>query len=184
MPRRRLSKATQFAVIDALAQFASVADVQRTLREDFALEVPLKTIAYYNAAVAGNDLAQHLRDRFAEQRRDALLDLEGIGIANKAVRLRRLERIYHQAGRNHVLALAALEQAAKEMGDAYTNTRKLQPLGGDGQPTSGVLMVPVVSPDDWFASAARSQAELTETAAAAAAEAVASVPSHPVRGAR
>ncbi|HDE2557988.1 TPA: DUF2280 domain-containing protein, partial [Klebsiella pneumoniae] len=54
-----------------------------------------------------------------------------IPIANKAYRLRALDRMMTKAEsmRNMALAASLMEQAAKECGDAYTNKQKVEHSG-------------------------------------------------------
>jgi Uncharacterized conserved protein (DUF2280) len=62
--------------------------------------------------------------------------LDDIAIAQKAARLRRLQRIADRAEDigNLALALQTLEQAAKEMGDVFTNRCATELTGRDGGP--------------------------------------------------
>ncbi|MGV1223480.1 DUF2280 domain-containing protein, partial [Klebsiella pneumoniae] len=73
------------------------------------------------------------RDRF-------LNEISDIPIANKAYRLRVLQRMSTTAEGMKNLGMTAqlLEQAAKEVGDAYSNKQKVELTGKDGGPLNQV----------------------------------------------
>ncbi|MDH8602355.1 DUF2280 domain-containing protein, partial [Klebsiella pneumoniae] len=75
------------------------------------------------------DLFNRTRDRF-------LNEISDIPIANKAYRLRVLQRMSTTAEGMKNLGMTAqlLEQAAKEVGDAYSNKQKFELTGKDGGP--------------------------------------------------
>lgn len=77
-----------------------------------------------------------LKAVFEETRKSFLEDTSGIAISHKAVRLRALQRMAERAEEvgNIVAAMDLLEQAAKEVGDAYSNRRVLAHEGKDGGP--------------------------------------------------
>jgi hypothetical protein len=68
------------------------------------------------------------RTLFDAERKRFLEDVGNIGIAQKAVRLQRLEKLCTIAleRRNVKLAAEVLEQAAKEMGEVFTNRREVR----------------------------------------------------------
>ncbi|MEP8995491.1 DUF2280 domain-containing protein, partial [Enterobacter hormaechei] len=65
-----------------------------------------------------------------------------IPIANKAYRLRALDRMMNNAEkmRNIALATEIIEQAAKECGDAYTNKHKFEHSGPNGGAIQTITM--------------------------------------------
>lgn len=77
-------------------------------------------------------LAQKWVELFHETRKRFQTELSDIPIANKAYRLRALDRMMTKAEsmRNMALAASLMEQAAKECGDAYTNKQKVEHSGG------------------------------------------------------
>jgi Uncharacterized conserved protein (DUF2280) len=83
----------------------------------------------------GATLAEDFKRLFFETRKQFLEDLESTPIANKAVRLRRLDRMANVAEDRGNLVLAADlgERAAKEVGGAYTNKHQLEHTGKDGK---------------------------------------------------
>ena len=75
------------------------------------------------------DLFNHTRARFQSE-------ISDIHIANKAYRLRMLDRMANRAEsiKNYALTAQLIEQAAKECGDAYTNKLRVETTGKDGGP--------------------------------------------------
>ena len=73
------------------------------------------------------DLFNHTRDRF-------LNEIYDIPIANKAYRLRVLQRMSTTAENMKNIGMTAqlLEQAAKEVGEAYSNKQKVEHTSPDG----------------------------------------------------
>lgn len=129
----RLTNEAQTFVVQALACHDSPSAVVKAVKEEFGLTVSRQLVESYDPTKrAGRNLAKKWRDIFEATREAFLEDTAKIGIANKAVRLRMIGRIADRAetAGNSVVALQALEQAAKEVGDAFTNKRELMGAGG------------------------------------------------------
>ena len=92
--------------------------------------------------VAGKGLAQKWVELFNLTRDRFLNEISGIPIANKAYRLRVLDRMATRAEGMKNLALTAeiIEQAAKECGDAYTNKHKFEHSGPNGGAIQTITM--------------------------------------------
>lgn len=124
-------------ITEALACFDSPSQVSEAVKKEFGLTVTRQRCeAYDPTKSASKGLGKKWRELFYETRERFKRDTEDIAIANRAYRLRSLGRIALRAEemRNLALAMQALEQAAKEMGDAYVNRRLDQPCrppGGD-----------------------------------------------------
>lgn len=124
--RGRLTPQQKTYVVQQLAAFEAPADVRRALKVEFGVEISDNAVRGYDPTnPKGAALSQRWRELFDRTRAAYLQDAARVGIANKVHRLVRLDRIAARAEQqgNFALALSALEQAAKEMGDAYTNTR-------------------------------------------------------------
>jgi len=77
--------------------------------------------AYNPTRVIGKDLSAKLREHFFKTREAFRRQIDEIPISSRSVRLRALDRMavrFEDMG-NLLGAMAALEQAAKEMGGAY-----------------------------------------------------------------
>jgi hypothetical protein len=131
-----LNRVAKLLIIERLACFDSPSEVVKALKEELGLEVTRQQVWTYDASkphlrermsadlVAAFDL---IRGRFND-------DLGAIPIANKAYRLRVLQRLvekYLDAGAGAIVA-QFLEQAAKESGDAFTNRHKIEHSGKIG----------------------------------------------------
>lgn len=115
-------------IVQQLACFDSPAAVAEAVKKEFGLSVSRQAIEAYNPTRrAGERLAEKWRTLFDASRKRFVDDTAGIGIAHKAVRLQRLDRMQLKAEAQGNLKLAAElgEMGAKEQGGAYTNTRVL-----------------------------------------------------------
>lgn len=124
--RGKLTDSAKTFVVQQLAAFEAPADVRRALKADFGVEISDNAVRGYDpTSPKGAALSQRWRELFDHARRTYLEDITRVGISHKVHRLVRLDRMAARAEAQGNFAMAAqlLEQAAKEMGDAYTNTR-------------------------------------------------------------
>ena len=129
----KLTPEAQTFVVQALACFDAPTAVAGAVNREFGLKITPQGVEKYDPTKrAGRQLAAKWRALFEETRKVFLEDTARIGVANKAVRLRAIGRIADQAETrgNVALALQALEQAAKEVGNAYSNRREVSGPGG------------------------------------------------------
>lgn len=129
-------------VVGRLACYDSPTEVMKALKEEHGIEATRSQVQAYDPTTAqGSRLSPKLTEIFETTRAKFLADTTSIPIANKAVRLRMLQRAADAAaGRgNHQLMSTLLEQAAKEVGDAFTNRQKIDHGGAVGS-------VPIPSP--------------------------------------
>lgn len=133
----KLNDEAKTYVVTSLAAFDTPSTVASNVKAEFNLAVTKQAIEAYDPNKrAGRNLAPKWRKLFEEAREAFLRGTAEIGVSHKAVRLRMLDRMagLAEARGNYVLAAALLEQAAKEMGEAYTNRHKLELAGKDGGP--------------------------------------------------
>lgn len=119
-------------VVQALACFDTPTQVAALVKEEFGIVITRQQVATYDPTkVNGRDLSKELRALFEETRADFKANVEAIPIAQQSYRLRVLHRLTQQAEQqgNKALVAQLMEQAAKEVGGAYTNTRRHE--GGD-----------------------------------------------------
>jgi len=134
MANPKYSDDVKTRVVQSLACFDSPSVVAKAIKADFGVEIsPQAVEAYDPNKAAGKKLSERFRLLFAETRKAFLEDTSQIAISHRAVRLRTLQRMAEKAETlgNMVLAASLLEQAAKEVGDSYTNRREL--TGKDGK---------------------------------------------------
>ncbi len=81
--------------------------------------------------VSGKGLAKKWVELFTITRERFQTEIASIPIANKAYRLRALDRMAAATeNKNFGMTAQLMEQAAKEVGDAYTNRQKVEHSGG------------------------------------------------------
>lgn len=130
-----LAEPVKIAIVQGLACFDTPTQVVANLKDEFGLTVPRQQMAGYDPTKAtGAKLSQKLRAIFEATRAQFLADIGGIPIAQQAYRLRVLQRNLERAEQrgNAALVITILEQAAKELGGAFTNRREV--TGKNGQP--------------------------------------------------
>lgn len=134
MARHKLTGAVQLFIVQQLATFEKPSAVLAALKENFGVEVAFQAVAYYD--ISNPNLPKKWKQVFEETRARFLEDTAAIPIANKAFRLKELDRLYHRTKatrlENPVDQRATLEQAAKEAGDAFTNRQKIEHDGTVG----------------------------------------------------
>jgi hypothetical protein len=145
-----LSSEVKIFIIQSLACFDRPSKVMKAVKEEFDLVVTRQAVHWYDAdRKGGEEIPEQWRQMFAAARKRFLDETADIGIANRAVRLRKLDQIAAKAEEvgNHMVVLAACEAAAKEMGGAYSNKRHHELTGKDGKDLQGAGTV-VVIPDN------------------------------------
>lgn len=120
----RLSMDHKRLVVQRLATFVAPSDIVAELKE-LGITASIEQIWHYDPTAKGSDVGQRWRSLHAETRAQFIASTADIPIANKSYRLQELDDMARRAKRkeNYPLAAALHEQAAKEMGEAYTNRR-------------------------------------------------------------
>lgn len=134
----KLSDEVKAFIVSALACYDSPSTVAAAVKAEFGIEVSRQQVEGYDPGKRqGEKLSDKLKTLFEKSRKAFLEDTDDIPIANKAVRLRRLDRMARTSEDrgNYVLASSLIEQAAREMGGAYTN--KFEHTGKNGKPLAG-----------------------------------------------
>lgn len=137
MAGKTLTDEVKTFIVQALACFDSPSTVAAAAIKELDVSVTRQQVEKYDPTKrAGQSLSAKWRALFHETRRAFLEDTATIAISHRAVRLRALQRMAEKAEDrgNMPLAASLLEQAAKEVGEAYTNRQKLEHTGRDGGP--------------------------------------------------
>ncbi|RAS62644.1 hypothetical protein DET48_11438 [Vibrio diazotrophicus] len=124
-------------IVQALACFDPISEVAESVQKEFGLKITKQQIESHDPTkVSGKNLAQKWVDLFNTTRERFQNEISDIPIANKAYRLRALDRMATKAEsmRNFNLTAQLIEQAAKECGDSYTNKQKHEHSGAGGGP--------------------------------------------------
>jgi hypothetical protein len=122
-------------IVQALACFDTPSTVADSVKEEYGITVTRQQVESYDPTKAGGaSLSKKWRELFASARDRFQSEIADIPIANKAYRLRVLDRMMSRAEKSRNLPLAAqiIEQAAKETGDSYTNKQKHDHTSSDG----------------------------------------------------
>ena len=126
-----MTKVQKVFVVELLAQFEEPSAVVAAVHETFGVQVSRQQVYNLDPTKAANDdrISEELRTLHAEVRARFLKEIEDIPIANKAYRLRLLQKQVEKSPGNAKLVRQACEQAAKEVGGVFTNKHTLE--GGE-----------------------------------------------------
>jgi hypothetical protein len=119
-------------IVHSLACFDTPSQVAASVKQQFSLDVSLQQLQAYNPATrAGARISEKLKTIFNETRKKFLEDISDIPIAHQTFRLRVLNRMLEKVEKQGNVQAAAgiIEQAAKEVGGAFTNKQKLEHSG-------------------------------------------------------
>ncbi|MGO2507283.1 MAG: DUF2280 domain-containing protein [Psychrobacter alimentarius] len=129
-------------IVQGLATYMTPSEVAQAVKEEFDIVVTRQQVSFYDPSkAAGLTLSKKWADLFKQFRDDFNNDIQAIPIANKAYRMTMLNRMTIDAekSKNRPLAASLLEQAAKEMGEVFTNKHKVDNTSSDKS------MTPVVN---------------------------------------
>ena len=130
-------------IVQSLACFDTPSQVVELVKKEFGLSITRQQVESHDPTKAnGRGLAQKWVDMFNATRERFQNEISDIPIANKAYRLRVLDRMATRAEGMKNIALTAeiIEQAAKECGDAYTNKHKFEHSGPNGGAIQTITM--------------------------------------------
>lgn len=138
-------------IVQQLACFDTPSQIVEAVQNEFSIQITRQHVASHDPTkAAGVSLAKKWVDLFHSTRARFQSDISDIPIANKAYRLRVLDRMMGNAEKMRNIALAAeiIEQAAKECGDAYSNKHKFEHSG----PNGGAMEVMNYTPEHYAAA--------------------------------
>lgn len=125
-------------IIQMLACYDTPSQVVEAVQKDFGIAITRQQVETHDPTkVSGKTLAKKWVELFNATRDRFQSEISDIPIANKAYRLRVLDRMATNAEKmkNYGMTSQLIEQAAKEMGDAYTNRQKVEHTSPDGSMT-------------------------------------------------
>jgi hypothetical protein len=131
----KLKDEVKLFIIQQLAMFKTPQEVADLVKENYGLEVKRQNIFIYHPDQG--KVSQKLKAIFSSTRKQFLETVSDIPIANQAYRIDKLQHMLDVQLRkgeriNSMLVMNILEQAAKEVGGMFTNTRQI--TGKDGKP--------------------------------------------------
>lgn len=121
-------------IVRGLACFDTPSTVAKDVEAEFGIKIDRDQVRQYSPDWPGRPPAKRWLKMHTEIRKAFVEEQAGIAIASMSMRLRRLERVLTKAETigNPDMVMRALEQAAKEVGGAFTN--KHLHAGADGGP--------------------------------------------------
>jgi len=137
MAEQKLTDSEKAFIVQQLACFDSPLTVAKAVKDEFGKDISRQLVESHDPTKkAGQSTAKKWKELFQQTRKAFLEDTAEIGISHRSVRLRAIQRMADKAESmgNMVLAASLLEQAAKEMGESYTNRRLHEHSGKDGGP--------------------------------------------------
>lgn len=123
-----LSDEVKTFIVQQLACFDPPSVVVKAVKAEFGEVVSPQQVEGYNPERrAGQGLSEGYREIFRATREAFLDDTASIGISHRVTRLRTLQRLADRAETQGNIALAAqlVAQAAKEVGDVFTNRQRI-----------------------------------------------------------
>lgn len=129
----QLKKEIKLFIVRSLAVFNTPTETAAAVKEEFGVIVDRqKCQAYDPTKRAGKDLSAELKGEFEITRQNFIDNPQHVPLANLTYRLQRMQRVIDHAGKNSMLVLSTLEQAAKDVGGVFTNRKEI--TGKDGKP--------------------------------------------------
>ncbi|NNH86237.1 MULTISPECIES: DUF2280 domain-containing protein [Acinetobacter Taxon 24] len=127
-----LKEPVKMFIVQSLACFETPQQVADAVMQRFGIEIDRRQCENYDPTkFAGRNLSKKLKDLFEQSRNDFRKNIEDIAIANKAFRLRELQNMYEDSGKNKRAKQNLLKQAFQETDGRVT---KQEITGKDGGP--------------------------------------------------
>ena len=127
-----LKEPVKIFIVQSLACFDTPQQVADAVKQEYGIEVSRSQCQVYDPTkYSGRNLSKKLKDLFEQTRKDFRENIEDIAIANKAFRLREIQKMYDDSGRNKRAKQNLLKQAFQETDGRIT---KQEITGKDGQP--------------------------------------------------
>jgi len=119
-------------IVQSLACFDTPQQVVDAVRVKYGIEIDRQQVASYDPTKATcRGISKALKKLFEQTRNDFRKNIEDIAIANKAFRLRELQNMYEDSGKNKRAKQNLLKQAFQETDGRVT---KQEITGKDGKP--------------------------------------------------
>lgn len=130
-------------IIQSLACYDTPSQVVEAVQKEFGINITRQQAESHDPTKAsGKTLAKKWVELFNATRKRFQNEISDIPIANKAYRLRVLQRMSMTAENMKNIGMTAqlLEQAAKEVGEAYSNKQKFEHSGPNGGAIQTITM--------------------------------------------
>lgn len=111
-----LKEPIKIFIVQSLACFETPQQVADTVKQEFKIEVSRQQVSLYDPTkYVGRNLSKKLKDLFEQTRKDFKTNIYDIPLANKAVRLRELQNMYGEWGKNKIMKQNLIKQIKDEM---------------------------------------------------------------------
>ena len=111
-----LREPVKIFIVQSLACFETPQQVADTVKQEFKIEISRQQVALYDPTkYTGRNLSKKLKDLFEKTRKDFRTNVYDIPLANKAVRLNELQKMYSGWGENKYMKQGIIKQIKDEM---------------------------------------------------------------------
>jgi len=118
-----LKEPVKIFIVQSLACFETPQQVADAVQQRFGIEIDRRQCEGYDPTkFSGRNLSKKLTELFERTHKDFRENIEDIAIANKAFRLRELQKMYEDSGRNKRVKQNLLKQAFQETDGRITKT--------------------------------------------------------------
>ncbi|MFP0547903.1 DUF2280 domain-containing protein [Acinetobacter baumannii] len=126
-----LKEPVKIFIVQSLACFETPQQVADAVQQRFGIEIDRRQCEGYDPTkFTGRNLSKKLKELFEQTRKDFRENVEDIPIANKAFRLRELQKMYEDSGRNKRAKQNLLKQAFQET-DGRVTRQEITGANGD-----------------------------------------------------
>lgn len=126
-----LREPVKIFIVQSLACFETPQQVADAVKENFNIEIGRQQVAFYDPTkVAGKNLSKKFVTLFNETRKKFQENVLDIPIANKAFRLKEMQKMFDDFGRNRIMKLNVLKQAFQETDGRITRQEHTGKDGG------------------------------------------------------
>ncbi|WP_298144390.1 DUF2280 domain-containing protein [uncultured Acinetobacter sp.] len=131
-----LKEPVKIFIVQSLACFETPQQVADAVQQRFGIEIDRRQCEGYDPTkFSGRNLSKKLTELFHQTRKDFRENIDDIAIANKAFRLRELQKMYEDSGRNKRAKQNLLKQAFQETDGRVT---KQEITGANGGPIESI----------------------------------------------
>ncbi len=142
-----LKEPVKIFIVQSLACFETPQQVADAVQQRFGIEIDRRQCEGYDPTkFSGRNLSKKLTELFHQTRKDFRENIDDIAIANKAFRLRELQKMYEDSGRNKRAKQNLLKQAFQETDGRVTKQEIDHTTNGESmnKPTTIELVAPDV----------------------------------------
>ena len=126
-----LKEPVKIFIVQSLACFETPQQVADAVEEIYKIKIDRKQCHSYDPTkYAGRNLSKKLKDLFEQTRKEFRENIDDIAIANKAFRLRELQKMYEDSGKNKRAKQNLLKQAFQETDGRVIKQEITGPDGG------------------------------------------------------